>query len=72
MTAINGRVFGIDPKLESAHLITDILSNNNELFLISQDNQKPQDAPHPPSVQSEGKLLLDVIKNALPGEDDSI
>ncbi|KAL5961706.1 Diacylglycerol kinase zeta, partial [Taenia solium] len=37
MTAINGQVYGIDSHMESAHFITDILSNDNELFLISQD-----------------------------------
>ncbi|KAM7534175.1 hypothetical protein Aperf_G00000115877 [Anoplocephala perfoliata] len=37
MTAINGQVYGIDPSLESAHFITDILSYDNKLFLISQD-----------------------------------
>uniref|UniRef100_A0A0R3X303 Diacylglycerol kinase n=1 Tax=Hydatigena taeniaeformis TaxID=6205 RepID=A0A0R3X303_HYDTA len=39
MTAINGQVYGIDPHMESAHFITDILSNDNELFLISQDGK---------------------------------
>ncbi|VDO06759.1 unnamed protein product [Rodentolepis nana] len=39
MTAINGQVYGIDSCLESAHFITDILSNDSELFLISQDGK---------------------------------
>uniref|UniRef100_A0A158QEG8 Diacylglycerol kinase n=1 Tax=Hymenolepis diminuta TaxID=6216 RepID=A0A158QEG8_HYMDI len=39
MTAINGQVYGIDSCLEPAHFITDILSNDSELFLISQDGK---------------------------------
>ncbi|CDI97127.1 Diacylglycerol kinase zeta [Echinococcus multilocularis] len=53
LTAINGQVYGIDPHMESAHFITDILSNDNELFLISQDGMHEKSCSVGPFFLSE-------------------
>lgn len=55
VTAINGQVYGIDSCLEPAHFITDILSNDSELFLISQDGKHDSLPDTFRSNSSEGK-----------------
>lgn len=58
VTSISGRVYGIEPTLESAHFITDILSNSNELFLVNQDGQKPSESANPQLGPREGISAL--------------
>ncbi|BHF77531.1 hypothetical protein SprV_0602063800 [Sparganum proliferum] len=41
MTAINGKVFGIDQSTESSHFLIDILSDHDELFLIDISQSPP-------------------------------
>ncbi|KAL7056089.1 hypothetical protein AAHC03_021150 [Spirometra sp. Aus1] len=43
MTAINGKVFGIDQSTESSHFLIDILSDHDELFLIDISQSPPGD-----------------------------
>lgn len=65
VTAINGQVYGIDPHMESAHFITDILSNDNELFLISQDGMYEKRCNAERSIPSEGKLFFSIERTGL-------
>lgn len=71
MTAINGQVYGIDPSLESAHFITDILSHDSKLFLISQDGNQDNSPSTLRCHNSEGKpssklviLCLDISRKS--------